>query len=69
MPRWMRALLIAAAATLAAGLVLNVLPGWREVTRGPAGDDALRARSPEDVIDELSDEEKARLLRELGQHV
>lgn len=69
MPRWMRALSIAAAATMAAGLVLNILPGWKEAVRGPDAEDALRARSPEDVIDDLTDEEKARLLTELGQHV
>ena len=72
MPRWMRALLIAAAAIGAAALVLNVLPGsnepgGKELTGRPEADGQERTR--EEVIDALSDREREQLFRELGQHV
>lgn len=66
MPKWARAFLISTAATALAALALKALPGWKN--RGAKRRGAPR-RSREDVIDELSDEEKERLLGELGQHV
>ncbi len=69
MPRWMRALVTAAAATGIAALVFRVLPRLKASDDRPKPGAPARTRSREEIIDDLSDVEKAQMLRELGQHV
>lgn len=70
MPRWMRALAmiaLAALAATAAALVLTLVSGRERISRH-ADHSSARPHTHEDVIDALSDEEKRRMLRELGHH-
>jgi hypothetical protein len=72
---------VAAAAAAAAALVFRAVPGWKEASPhgGASGgvsdgasdgaSDGRRPQTHEEVVAALSEEQKERMLRELGHHV
>ena len=69
MSRWIRAVLICAAATLAAAFMLTLTSRWIEADRPTPTRRKSAKPSREDLIDELSDPQKGHMLRELGRYV
>lgn len=73
MSKFWRAALVSAVAAGATAVVWHYLVRWSEIAlqagEGVGGADLVRPRSREDMVDALSEDEKAQLLSELSGHV